>query len=75
MDDKEIEHNIIAIVNEFGSEPHGMSKTELTRIYTERWGTSKTTIWEYIFELINMGKLELRKTKKQQKTLFIPVQK
>ena len=72
MNGEEIERNIIEIVTEYNSNPNGISKTELTRIYTERFGTSKTTIWEYMRDMIESGKIELRKTKKLQQTLFIP---
>ena len=70
--DNEIETKITQIVKEHNSNPCGITKTELTRIFTERWGTSKTTIWCYIFDMIESGKIELRKTKKIQSTLFIP---
>jgi len=36
-------------------------------------GTSKTTIWDFILDMIESGKIELRKTKKIQQALFIPV--
>ena len=70
--DRDIEKKIILIVTEHTSNPHGITKTELTRIFTERWGTSKTTVWDYIRDLIDSGKIELRLTKKQQRSLFIP---
>ena len=42
----------------------GMEKwAEINRIYSEKWGTSKTTIWDYIMDMIESGKIELRKTK------------
>jgi len=72
MDDKEIEHKILQIVQDHNSNTHGITKTELTRIFTEKWGTSKTTIWDYIMDMIESGKIELRKTKKIQCALFIP---
>ena len=75
LNDKEIEKKIIDIVRESNSSLHGISKTELTRIFTERWGTSKTTIWDYIFDMINSGQIELKKTKKVQSTLFLPAWK
>ncbi len=74
MNDQEIENNILQIVKESNSNPNGITKTELTRIYSEKWGTSKTTIWDYIMDMIETGKIELRKTKKIQKALFIPEQ-
>ncbi|MBT5171968.1 MAG: hypothetical protein HOL90_06810 [Candidatus Nitrosopelagicus sp.] len=73
MNEKEIEKKIIQIVSEHNSNPNGITKTELTRIYTEKWGTSKTTIWDYILDMIESGKIELRKTKKIQHSLFVPV--
>ena len=72
MYDKAIERKILQIVKEHNSVPNGISKTELTRIFTQKWGTSKTTIWEYILEMIDVGKIELRKTTKVQGRLFIP---
>jgi hypothetical protein len=73
LNEKEIEKKIIQIVSEHNSNPNGITKTELTRIYTEKWGTSKTTIWDYILDMIESGKIELRKTKKIQHSLFVPV--
>lgn len=73
--DEEIEKKITEIVREHNSNPCGITKTELTRIFTQRWGTSKTTIWDYIIDMIESGKIELRKTKKIQSTLFIPKSK
>ena len=70
--DRDIEKKIIQIVKEYTSNPHGITKTELTRIFAERWGTSKTTVWDYIRDLIDSGKIELRRTKKTQHSLFIP---
>ncbi|MCE9652090.1 MAG: hypothetical protein K8Q89_03395 [Nitrosarchaeum sp.] len=72
MNDKEIEKKILRIIGEHSSNPHGITKTELTRIFTERWGTGKTTIWDYIVDMIESGQIELRKTKKIQSALFIP---
>jgi hypothetical protein len=72
MNDEEIEKNILQIVQESSSDPNGITKTELTRIYSKKWGTSNTTIWDYILDMIESGKIELRKTKKIQSTLFIP---
>lgn len=71
MSESEIYKNILSIIEEYNSKINGISKTELTRIYTERFGTSKTTIWEYMLDLINSGKIELRKTKKKQYSLFL----
>ena len=72
LKDQEIEEKIIQIVREHNSNPGGITKTELSRIFSKRWGTSITTIWEYIMEMIESGKIELRKTKKIQSTLFLP---
>jgi len=73
MNDEEIEKKITQIVEEHNSNPSGITKTKLSRIYTERWGTSQTTIWTYIFDMIDSGKIELRQTKKIQSALFIPL--
>jgi uncharacterized membrane protein len=72
LNDEEIEKKIIQIISEHTSNLHGITKTELARIFSERWGTSKTTIWTYIQDLIESGQIELRKTKKIQSALFIP---
>jgi len=72
MSDQEIYDNLLSIVGEESSNPKGITKTQLARIYGERFGTSHTTIWEHIQHLIEIGKLELRKTSKQQHTLFLP---
>ena len=72
MNDNEIYEKILSIVRENKSDTKGITKTELTRIYTEKFGTSKTTIWEYMKDLIDSGKIELRKTKIKQHALFIP---
>ena len=72
LNQNEIEKNIINIVNEYSSENEGISKTEVARKYTERHGNSQTTIWEYMLEMIESGKIVLRQTKKKQKRLFIP---
>ena len=72
MNDQEIYDNIVDIVKKHGSDQTGISKTEVTRIYTEKHGTSKTTIWDYILDLINSGKLEFKKVGKVQHKLFLP---
>ena len=72
MDDQEIYDNIVNIVKKHGSDQTGISKTEVTRIYTEKHGTSKTTTWDYILDLINSGKLEFKKVGKVQHKLFLP---
>ena len=72
MNDKEIYDNILKIVEKYGSDSKGISKTEVTRIYTEKHGTSKTTIWDYMLDLIDLGKLEFKKSSKVQHKLFLP---
>lgn len=72
MNDEEIYDNILKIVKKHGSGTNGITKTEVTRIYTEKHGTSKTTIWDYILDLINLGKLEFKKSGKVQHKLFLP---
>ena len=73
MNDQEIYDNIVDIVKKYGSDSKGISKTEVTRIYTEKHCTSKTTIWDYILDLINSGKLEFKKVGKVQHKLFLPI--
>ena len=72
MNDQEIYDNILTIVKEFGSDSKGITKTEVTRRYTENFGTSNTTIWDYILDLIDSGKLEFKKVGKIQHRLFYP---
>ena len=72
MVDKEAEQRIIQIIKEHNAVKHGITKTEVARIFSERWSTSYTTIWEYIVDLIENGKIELRQTKKKQSRLFLP---
>ena len=71
MSEQEIYENLLSIVNEESSNQKGITKTQLARIYGERFGTSHTTVWDYMQDLIDNGKLELRKTNKQQRTLFL----
>ena len=71
MSEQEIYENLISIVSEESSNPKGITKTQLARIYGERFGTSHTTVWDYMQDLIDNGKLELRKTNKHQRTLFL----
>lgn len=71
MDDREIQKKIIQIVRENDSNQYGITKNEVARIYSERWGTSRTTIWDYMMDLIHSGQIELRLVKKQQRALFI----
>jgi len=72
MDDEEVENKILEIIHEYNSNQKGITKTELSRIYAEKWGTSKNAIWDNIMDMIQTNKIELRKIKKVQKTLFIP---
>ena len=71
MSEQKIYENLLSIVNEESSNQKGITKTQLARIYGERFGTSHTTVWDYMQDLIDNGKLELRKTNKQQRTLFL----
>jgi len=71
LNDEEIEKKIKQIVREHNSNPNGITKTELARIFADRWGTSVTMIWDNIIDLIESGQIELRQTKKIQSTLFI----
>ena len=70
MNEVEIREKIIQIVQENNSNPKGITKTELSRIFVDRWGSSKNTIWDHIIDLVNSGKIELRKVAKQQHALF-----
>jgi len=71
MDEIEINTKLIQIVKESCSNPKGITKTELARIFIERWGSSRSTIWDYILDLVDSGKIELRKVSKQQEALFL----
>ena len=71
MKEAEIRKKIIQIVKENNSSPKGITKTELARIFIERWGTSKNMIWDCIFDLIDSGKIELKKITKKQQALFV----
>ena len=71
MNELEIESRIIQIVSEHNSNPYGITKSELARIFIQRWGSSRSTLWDYIRDLIDSGKIELRKVKKQQHSLFM----
>lgn len=71
MDESEIEIRLIQIVKEHNSNPYGITKSELARIFISRWGSSRSTLWDYIRDLIDSGKIELRKVKKQQHSLFM----
>jgi len=70
LKEAEIQEKILQIVSENDSNANGITKTELSRVFTERWGTSKTTIWDYMEDMIDSGKIELRLIKKQQRALF-----
>jgi predicted transcriptional regulator len=71
MNEVEVNNKIIQIIKENNSNPKGITKTELARIFVERWGTSKNTIWEGIIDLIDSGKIELKIITKRQQTLFL----
>jgi len=71
MNEVEINTKLIQIIKENNSNPKGITKTELARIFIERWGSSRSTIWDYILDLIDSGKIELRKVSKQQQALFL----
>jgi hypothetical protein len=72
MNDEEIYDNILTIVKKYGSDSNGITKTEVARIYTENYGTSKSTVWDYMVDLIDSGKLEFKKVGKVQHRLFCP---
>jgi len=72
MKDEEIHIKIIQLVRENNSAPNGITKNELARIFTERWGTSRTTIWDDMNELLLLGMIESRQIKKKQHALFLP---
>lgn len=67
----EIQEKILQIVQENNRNPNGITKTELARIFIERWGTSKAPIWECMVNMTRSGKIELRLIGKQQHALFI----
>ena len=71
MNELEMENRIIQIVSEHSSNPYGITKSELARIFIERWGSSRSTLWDYIRDLIDVGKIELRKVKNKQHSLFM----
>ena len=71
MNELEMENRIIQIVSEHNSNPYGITKSELARIFIERWGSSRSTLWDYIRDLIDAGKIELRKVKNKQHSLFM----
>ena len=54
-----LKKKIVQIVKEHTSNPKGITKTEVARIFTQRWGTSKSTTWDYIRDLIDSGEIEL----------------
>ena len=59
MNELEMENRIIQIVSEHNSNPYGITKNELARIFIERWGSSRSTLWDYIRDLIDAGKIEV----------------
>jgi len=71
MNDTEIYKNILEIIKKHQEDPKGLTKTELARIYSQRWGTSRSVIWDYIRDLIDDNKVVLKTRTKKQQTLFI----
>lgn len=67
----EIQEKIMQIVQENNHNPNGITKTEVARIFIERWGTSKAPVWECMVNMMRSGKIELRLIGKQQRALFI----
>ena len=71
LDDSQIYENILKIIEEHQLDPKGIPKTELTRIYSQKHGTSKSVIWDYIRDLLEEDKIILKTRTKKQQTLFI----
>ena len=71
LDDNQIYENILKIIEEHQLDPKGITKTELTRIYSQKHGTSKSVIWDYIRDLLEEDKIILKTRTKKQQTLFI----
>jgi len=70
MNEIEINTKLIQIIRENSSDTKGITKNELARIFIEKWGSSRSTIWDYILDLINTGKVEFRQVTKTKHTLF-----
>lgn len=71
MDNTEINSKLIEIVKENNSNPKGITKTELARIFVERWGSSKNMLWDHILDLIDSDKVEFRTITKRQQSIFL----
>jgi hypothetical protein len=71
LNDNQIYENILKIIEEHQLDPKGITKTELTRIYSQKHGTSKSVIWDYIRDLLEDDKIILKIRTKKQQTLFI----
>ena len=71
LNDSQIYENILKIIKEHQLDPKGITKTELTRIYSQKHGTSKSVIWDYIRDLLEYNKIILKTRTKKQQTLFI----
>jgi len=71
LNESQIYENILKIIKEHQLDPKGITKTELTRIYSQKHGTSKSVIWDYIRDLLDDNKIILKARTKKQQTLFI----
>ena len=71
LNESQIYENILKIIKEHQLDPKGITKTELTRIYSQKYGTSKSVIWDYIRDLLEYNKIILKTRTKKQQTLFI----
>jgi len=71
LNESQIYENILKIIKEHQLDPKGITKTELTRIYSQKHGTSKSVIWDYIRDLLEYNKIILKTRTKKQQTLFI----
>ena len=71
LNESQIYENILKIIEEHQLDPKGITKTELTRIYSQKHGTSKSVIWDYIRDLLDDNKIILKSRTKKQQTLFI----
>jgi hypothetical protein len=71
LNESQIYENILKIIEEHQLDPKGITKTELTRIYSQKHGTSKSVIWDYIRDLLEDNKIILKARTKKQQTLFI----
>ena len=71
LNESQIYENILKIIEEHQLDPKGITKTELARIYSQKHGTSKSVIWDYIRDLLEDNKIILKARTKKQQTLFI----